>query len=323
MKNKNAIAEELRKNTVAVRVQFSRLNNSKTLKAEEKAKAAAPFHANKKRLSASKKLFDVKHPAIANAKAILGQVKDYWSCHTLPYTEDSVRLLHRGKLAQFDADMKEFADKVNVAGAFMDECRAEILQQAKDELADLFDPGDYPQVLSAEIGFEWDFPSIEPPEYLCTLAPQVYKQEQDKIQARLNEAVAMAETAFLTEFEKLVEHLHERLTPSSDGSKKIFRDSAVTNMVEFFDKFKAMNLGSNDDLEKLINEAQELMYGVTPGELRTIDTLKADIGTGMAKIKDKLSELVTTAPRRNIIKPTLQFKEAAHETAQSKEAVPA
>ena len=45
----------------------------------------------------------------------------------------------------------------------------------------------------------------------------------------------LAEQAFVSEFAKLVSHLAERLS-GSDGERKVFRDSAVTNLTEFFER---------------------------------------------------------------------------------------
>ena len=306
MKPSTQIAGELRKNTLAVRVQFERLNNSKSLNSEQKAVIAKCFSANKRRLSASKKLFDIKHPAISRVKAILGQVKSFWEASTLPYTEDSIRLLPRTKVEAFDQQMKDYDTSLDEAKNHLDDCRDEILDAAQkhhEGLGLLWDPNDYPKVLSEEVGFKHDYPSIEPPQYLAELAPNIYKQEQDRIQARLQEAVSMAETAFLNEFKELVAHLHERLTPDADGKKKIFRDTAITNLKEFFTKFKELHLGSNDELEKLVADAQELVTGIAPDELREHKLLSQQIAQGLADIDKKLTPLVVNQPRRKIIKP--------------------
>jgi hypothetical protein len=43
------------------------------------------------------------------------------------------------------------------------------------------------------------------------IAPEVYEQEQERIARRFEEAVELAEQAFLTEFARLVSHRSERL----------------------------------------------------------------------------------------------------------------
>ena len=63
--------------------------------------------------------------------------------------------------------------------------------------------------------------------------------------ARFEEAVRLAEQAFTEEFARLVAHLTERLSGvGEDGKPKVFRDSAVDNLAEFFDRFRALNVRS-------------------------------------------------------------------------------
>ena len=59
------------------------------------------------------------------------------------------------------------------------------------------------------------------------------------MQSRFNEAVQLAEQAFTEELTRLVEHLSERLSGQQDGKPKAFRDTAITNLTEFFQRFSA------------------------------------------------------------------------------------
>ena len=61
---------------------------------------------------------------------------------------------------------------------------------------------------------EFDFPSVEPPDYLQQLNPQLYEQECQRVQSRFDEAVQLAEVAFTAELAKPVSHLTERFSAS-------------------------------------------------------------------------------------------------------------
>jgi len=74
-------------------------------------------------------------------------------------------------------------------------------------------------------------------------------QESQRVQDRFGEAVRLAEQAFTTELAKLVSHLSERLSGQADGKVKIFRDSAVENLTEFFQRFRQLNVRSNEQLD--------------------------------------------------------------------------
>ena len=72
---------------------------------------------------------------------------------------------------------------------------------------------------------EFDFPSVEAPQYLQQLNPQLYEEECRRVQQRFDEAVKLAEEAFVAELAKLVSHLTERLSGQDDGKPKTFRDT--------------------------------------------------------------------------------------------------
>ena len=51
-------------------------------------------------------------------------------------------------------------------------------------LGSLYNPADYPATLVGLFGVSWDYPNIEPPDYLLGLSPDLYRQEQERVQAR-------------------------------------------------------------------------------------------------------------------------------------------
>ena len=140
-------------------------------------------------------------------------------------------------------------------------------------------------------GVEWDFPSVEPPAYLMRLAPDIYRQEQDRVAQRFEEAVRLAEQAFVAEFARLVSHLTERLS-DGDGERRIFRDSVVTNLGDFFERFRQLNVRSNEDLDGLVAQAQQLVGGVTPQDLRDNAGLRQHVATEMAVVQSRLDDPV-------------------------------
>ena len=122
------------------------------------------------------------------------------------------------------------------------------------------------------------------------------------MQQRFDEAVQLAEQAFSDELSGLVEHLLERLTGQSDGKPKVFRDTAVTNLTEFFERFKQLNIRSNDDLDSLVERAQEIVQGRDPQELRDNHVLHTSVASELAEVQNVLDDLLVDRPRRNILR---------------------
>lgn len=149
---------------------------------------------------------------------------------------------------------------------------------------------------------EFDFPSVEAPEYLLRLNPHLYQQERQRITARFDEAVRLAEQAFLAEFSKLVSHLTERLGTEADGTRRVFRDSAIGNLTEFFQRFRTLNVGSSQDLDRLVETAQRAISGIEPQAVRDSESLRQHVTSQLSAVQATLDGLLVDQPRRRILR---------------------
>ena len=143
---------------------------------------------------------------------------------------------------------------------------------------------------------------IEPPDYLQQLHPDLYQQECERVAARFDEAVRLAEQAFMVELQQLVAHLTERLTGQSDGQPKTFRNSAVNNLTEFFERFRQLNVRSNQDLDTLVEQCQGIVRGVEPQSLRDSQGVRQHVATELSAVQSVLDGLLVDRPRRNILR---------------------
>lgn len=295
-------AERLRTTCAAVRVSLRWLGCRKALSAEQKATAADAFDASDRFLSAAKKLLDTKHPAFRAVTAVRGRILDYWKGMTLPYPEPGIRLIRQDRIDAFHAELTERREELDAAVGALDERFEELKSAARERLGRLFDPHDYPSSLHGLFGVEWDFPSVEPPGYLAELNPALYDEECRRVAARFDEALALAEEAFSTELAGLVAHLSERLSGAADGKPKVFRDSAIANLVEFFDRFRRLNVRSNDQLDTLVAQAREIVQGIEPQSLRANRILRDTVAGELGELRQSLDQFLVERPRRNILR---------------------
>ncbi len=295
-------AHRLRTRTAAVRLSFTWLGARKTLTTEQKSQAAESFGAEGKYLSAGKKLLDTSHPAFKAVTAIRGRAVSYWKGVSLPFPEPGIRLLRQDAIDGFDNQIAIFRSDLDEAVTELDRHYDELRNAARDWLGDLFNPADYPPSLIGMFAIEHDFPSVEPPSYLRQLNPELYEQECQRVESRFNEAVQLAETAFTEELAKLVEHITDRLTGEATGKPKVFRDTAVTNLSDFFERFRSLSIRSNDELDDLVDRAQKIVQGVEPQQLRDNASLRQHIATQMSTVQASLDGLLVDRPRRNILR---------------------
>ncbi|HBO43943.1 MAG TPA: hypothetical protein DD670_08435 [Planctomycetaceae bacterium] len=94
----------------------------------------------------------------------------------------------------------------------------------------------------------------------------------------------------------------ERPSGTEDGKPKIFRDSAVTNLNEFFERFRELNVGSSDQLDRLMADARCVIRGVEPRALRDSNSLRQHMATEMSRVQSVLDGLLVDRPRRNTLR---------------------
>ena len=295
-------AQKLRASMAAARVSMKWLGVRKTLTPEQKAEAAEPFGAEAGFMSAGKKLLDTNHPTFKAVTAIRTQVLNFWKGVSLPYPEVGIRLIQQDFIGEFAAKMRQFQEDLLEAVGTLDQHYYELKTTARQKLGHLYNAADYPESLTGLFEINFDFPSVEPPDYLRQLNPTLYRQECERVQQRFNDAVQLAEEAFIAELAKLVSHLSERLSGAEDGKPKIFRDTAVENLAEFFQRFRSLNVGSNAQLDRLVADAQRIVRGVEPQNLRDNAGLRQHVATEMSRVQSVLDGLLVDRPRRNILR---------------------
>ena len=295
-------ADRLRTTMAAVRVSLSWFGTRKTLTAEQRAEAAEPFGTDARFLSAGKRLLDISHPSFKAVSAVKNRVISYWKSMSLPYPEPGIRLIRQDKIDDFAAKMREFQEELAEAVETLDRHYGDLKAMARQRLGSLFNAGDYPESLMGAFAIDANFPSVEPPDYLQQLNPQIYEQECQRVKSRFDEAVCLAEEAFTTELAKLVSHLTERLSGQDDGKPKTFRDSMLENLTEFFGRFRELNVRSNEQLDHLVADAQRVIRGVEADDLRTNVELRQHVATEMSRVQSVLDGLLVNRPRRNILR---------------------
>ncbi|MCY2993230.1 MAG: hypothetical protein NTY19_35910 [Planctomycetota bacterium] len=295
-------SQRLRTTMAAVRVSLSWFGVRKTLTAEQKSQAADTFGAEGAFLSAGKKLLDTKHEAYKAVTAVKGRIVALWKSMSLPYPEPGIRLIRQDQIETFNTQIASLKDELDEAVRQLDQHFADLKSAARDRLGSLYNPADYPGSLLGLFQVAWDYPSLQPPDYLAQLSPEIYRQECERVAARFDEAVQLAEQAFIEELQELVSHLTERLTGQTDSRPKVFRDSAVNNLTEFFQRFRQLNVRSNDQLDNLVAQCQQIVRGVEPQTLRDSQGVRQRVATQLSQVENVLDTLLIDRPRRNILR---------------------
>jgi hypothetical protein len=295
-------AQRLRTTMAAVKLSFTWLGVRRTLAPEQRTTAARAFHADRELLSASKLILDTKNPAYRAVAAVRSEASSYWRTVTLPFPEAGIRLLPQNSLGVFASTMQTCRERLQESARELASQYDTIKSEAERRLGTLFNQADYPSTLDGLFDMEWSVVPIEPPQYLVALNPEVFQQEQARVRERFESAVELAEQGFATELQRLTAHLAERLTGLHDGQPKVFRDSAVENLREFFDRFRQLNIRSSPELDALVEQAQQTITGIEPQTLRDSNRLRQMVARDFEQIQASVGEMLVDRPRRNILR---------------------
>lgn len=295
-------AHRMRTTMTAARLSFTWFGVRKSLTKVQKEQAADSFGAEGDFLSAGKKLIDTKHPKFRAVTAVRSRTMNYWKGLSLPYPETGIRLIKQDAIDEFDRRMTGLREELEEAVVQLDDDYDDLTAAARRRLGSLYSAADYPASLQGLFSVDWDFPSVEPPEYLRRLNPELYEHECERVRSRFDEAVRLAESAFTEDFAQLVSHLCERLNGEADGRQKVFRNSAVDNLRDFFERFRSLNVGTNAELDRLVDQAQQIVSGVRPQSLRDNAGLRQQVATKLSGVQSMLDGLLVDRPRRNIIR---------------------
>lgn len=292
----------VRNSFIACRVKFKWFGTSKSLTSNQRIKVAESFGADGAAISAGKRLIDTKHEGYRSIMSIKSQINRYWRDSSLPYPEAGIRLIRNDSVDEFNSSLIRFKAELESGVIELDRHFFELKDAARDRLGSLFNHEDYPSSLSDEFNVSWDFPSVDAPDYLRRLSPEIYRQECDRVRSQFSNAVELAEQMFQDQLAELVEHLVERLSSDEDGKQKTFRDTTITNLDDFFSRFRKLNIENSEELNQLVEQAQSVVRGVAPQRLRDNDALRQQIATQMSAVQARLDGLIIDRPRRNILR---------------------
>jgi hypothetical protein len=97
---------------------------------------------------------------------------------------------------------------------------------------------------------------------------------------------------------KLVQHMADRLKEGPDGKPLRFKETTVSNLVEFLTNFEFRNVTDDSELQVLVAQARELLHGVNAEDLRMTGDLRTKVQDGMADIAAQLDTMLTRTGRK-------------------------
>ena len=305
--NRTAAANHLQSDWGGCSVSFIGWPGTTAAVAKDKKQIMADSVGAKK-IGASVPKFDTKAPTYKALTKIKGQIRDLWEAYTLDWVEDGIRLIRQDRVAAFNDRLLPLTAELDAARSAFAACYPDLMEQAREDNGDLFDRAAYISDFEGQYTYKVDYPSLTAPAWLKDFSPNLYAEQSAKIAARFDAAVGMAEDAFAAELADMIGTLQRKLQGLDDGTEKRLHDTAITNLLDFFDRFRSLNLHSSQELDRVFEMAEDvisrknLLGGkpITKDELKNSPSLRADIRTRLSAVGATLEGMTTAKPRRAI-----------------------
>lgn len=211
---------------------------------------------------------------------------------TMPWSDTGLRLLPTSQYFKYNEQMIALkAEYFRLVEVFLSSYGWEITQ-AQVKLGDLFNPDEYPSAASLQSKFGFGFTYIPLPEAgdwridIESDAKEELAQHYQSYYRRQLEA-AMADVNQRA-YDVLI-RMSERLDYGDNETKKVFRDSLVTNVLEIADLMDACNLTGDQAMKGNAQTLRDLLHGIDADDLRDDHRLRR-------ATKKAVDEVIATLP---------------------------
>jgi len=281
--------------TVFLIVRFKVIGNSRKV-----SNSVLETDADKSFLRVQKSLLE--SPELDAIKKSDGQMRTYLYNKALPY-DMGIYLLPKVLVDDVQDRLIAYQDeRAELVTAFVNAYPV-LCAQASQSLGSLYKSSEYPDANSviAKFSFDWQYISFSVPE--CLKDSGIYSVEMEKQKAKIEEAASEITALMRETMLELVDHLKTALEPNADGKPKRLFASAVTNIQDFLDTFKARNITNDSELDAMCDEIKKVIHPqVYVDVLRKDESLKAQVHSALEGFTAKLATMVETIPGRKFRK---------------------
>lgn len=301
VEEKIAAGQKMLANSVLLQLSFSRWGINRKL-----SKTEYEVDADKKRTSAQKRLIECKEYDAIRSHDV----------ETAAWVRDrSVPSPFRAGMYQIALStieaVLEYLDKrvearEALVTAFLDAYDDAVESAAKPKsdggLGALFRGTDYPsrERVGKHFWVDTRVLTFDTPDALKKVRAGLYEREKKKLDLTIAQAVDDVNALLMAELQGMVDHMVEKMKPGEDGKRKKLHASLIPNVTAFLDQLPSRNLTGNDELTQVAKQMRDLLSGVDVDMLKKEEGLRASVGQGFSKIKERIDASMETVGRRRM-----------------------
>lgn len=233
--------------------------------------------------------------ALDEVRSIAAEARTTMYSLTLPWASEGVRILPAPAFGRFEDAMaarkQTFDQRV---AEFLGEY-PERVEQARNDLGELFDASDYPteHELARAFNFErriWPFPETN--DFRVAIGDDERRRIRTEIAAEQQKTLHRAALDLWNRAYEPVQKMAEKLAAYERGpdgkAVGIFRDTLVSNVAEIAELLPALNLAADPRLDEMAARIKSRLAQYTAQQLREDDGARAQVADEAARIGEEM-----------------------------------
>ena len=221
--------------------------------------------------------------AVRNIQRAISDLRTFHYANTLPWQDDSVRILSSGNFFQYQQGITARRAKLDEVVAEFVSNYPKWLDHARKTKKGLFDETQYPT--ASGIGDHYKvnvtflpFPNVA--DFRVDIDGKELEQIKSQTALALTEALSSAN-------QNLVDRLYERvylLYSALNDPEKIFRDNTVTSIIETADLVERLNVTGDARVASAVNASRTALQDVHPDMLRSSPDFRNKVALRCAEL---------------------------------------
>ena len=239
----------------------------------------------------------VPKEALAPVVTASNAVRTHFYAKTLPWKDNGDRLLTRAMYMDFIQEHGELMGKFEEAvDDFLTKDYPKAREQAEFRMGNLFKPDDYPSAAALRQRFyiNLDIDAVtEAGDFRVTLDAEHADDVRAQMERSMHERIGRAMKDIYVRLGEVVGHFAKTMA----DEKKVFRDSAVSNIEKLVDLIPGLNVLDDPDLNALGVEIRQKLMGIDPKDLRKNPEVRSQAAKDAEAIMERMAGFMSvTAP---------------------------
>jgi len=210
---------------------------------------------------------------------LTGNIRNMHYSMTMPWSDTGMRLVPTAQYFKYHQQMTALqAEWEDLVQSFLSAYDWEI-SQSQVKLGDLFDRDEYPTVSALTNKFAFRLSYIPLPDvgdFRIDIGNEALEQVRSHYEDYYSRQLTNAMNDVWQRTHKALSAMSDRLDYADSGTKKVFRNSLVDNVLEMIELLDVCNITGDSQMSALRDKLDNSMRGITPEALREDEYLRRE-----------------------------------------------